>query len=1318
MFNQQTKPRSSPLTIGAVSATLGSGERPKAYQPSHLLSAAFNGTEYQLLVLMEKVTALSVKKQDFEAVVEIQGHGNLDDIGIILMNESTSIEVCSYQVKYYQSPIAVHDFFNIDKPAIGAKTKKADQKMHIGKFFRGWLAWRSEHEGLESKQLRSIVYTNTTVDQTLMNCISNGRFTKEFIDRCQPILIERNPKISKKVTKKFFTKLKIEGVELTVHFSEKIWSVLEKATFLNANGELTDGFIQGEAALSLTKDDLPKTVRKKEVTDEIVSAINAKVLAKLKKIALAYQENQQDLWQLLYDEAFNYLAKKKEFTSICKESEEEKKQLFKKFLSSFDFQLEQPTLEECVSAILQNLEELCEGTAEQVFCCLYYAIFEWFRNEKNEVPRLTRHVMEELIKRAGVCGQELFKLQGWSELTLDGIRCAYNEHFVDRAEASTLKEALKNGGLILVTGEKGIGKSTLVKQVLPQLEGYRKQYLVFAAADLAQKAELRQKLIEVLGLVALVNIIVIDGAEALLPLDGLVLRDFIAKLTQSNRRVVLTLHPETTRHEAFKAARTTILLQPLEKSKVLNTFPKLESYKEIEQLIRLAQIPFYLGHILSLIEKMEDKQFNALVNSRKHELEGEIVKLVIEGPPEDGLAAARRLQWMTLAFKIATSATTTSLTYGISNIVSTKSLQCLIDEDLVIVENKNESEFYRFQHDLLFEHGLLTFLIKKWQIAAVQGETADFWNKLNEYQEKPSFTAALKKWLMIYGSRIREDMLNCIAVIAKGPYIKTILAVAIITKEDKLLSKILEETKPDLDVVFEYDDNSYATYLLLAIRHDNSEAIKILADKGASLYHPRAGELVSNPLIASYRTEQGNTSSDAGTEEHEAGDAEKVAETLKAFVRQSTKYWSSFEKEPTQDGEKCEDSPSISPEPFIKPDYDYFYIHQAALHNCCASLDSLLKRYEKVEASAVINLQTEYQETPLHIAALNQAHEVIKFLLDKGVGINLQDFWGETPLHNAVYQGDLEAAKMLLESYADPNCANKKGLTPCHIAIVRLDIEMVKLLFECKGEILLAPCAGLKEEGYACTALDLLEEIYCNCSDHDATTNFDPLEEAYYNCFHPEATAKFIKFIYALRDIYSDRDRRDEVDDLDYFITEVIGAPSDDNLDVSQETERRVKAAIFSEDIDELEGLEDYILSSPEVIEQLFESSEIFPFAETLIEKLLGNITDSFTWKCGNLLSYAEEYGHSLLSKKIKNYLSSDDEEDDDDEEEEEDEEDEEDECEETEDTSLHLSQPVAGSSAAALSQSLSGVLQPNNANATPTPEKTNDQLHRLGPRK
>ena len=84
------------------------------------------------------------------------------------------------------------------------------------------------------------------------------------------------------------------------------------------------------------------------------------------------------------------------------------------------------------------------------------------------------------------------------------------------------------------------------------------------------------------------------------------------------------------------------------------------------------------------------------------------------------------------------------------------------------------------------------------------------------------------------------------------------------------------------------------------------------------------------------------------------------------------------------------------------------------------------------EGVATIELNGRYgafQETPLHILAVQGDLDGCKLLLEAGAQIDLPGEQGYTALHEAVHQGHSQLAKLLLDHGSDPRLETLLGAT-------------------------------------------------------------------------------------------------------------------------------------------------------------------------------------------------------------------------------------------------------------------------------------------------
>jgi ankyrin repeat protein len=101
-----------------------------------------------------------------------------------------------------------------------------------------------------------------------------------------------------------------------------------------------------------------------------------------------------------------------------------------------------------------------------------------------------------------------------------------------------------------------------------------------------------------------------------------------------------------------------------------------------------------------------------------------------------------------------------------------------------------------------------------------------------------------------------------------------------------------------------------------------------------------------------------------------------------------------------------------------------------SLHAATAKGDLDAMRQALANGAKVSFPSPHMQDTPLHIAVLNEAVDAVHLLLDAGAEIHAQNRDGRTPLHEAAYQKKPEIWNLLSERGADPHRPDNEGITP------------------------------------------------------------------------------------------------------------------------------------------------------------------------------------------------------------------------------------------------------------------------------------------------
>ena len=94
---------------------------------------------------------------------------------------------------------------------------------------------------------------------------------------------------------------------------------------------------------------------------------------------------------------------------------------------------------------------------------------------------------------------------------------------------------------------------------------------------------------------------------------------------------------------------------------------------------------------------------------------------------------------------------------------------------------------------------------------------------------------------------------------------------------------------------------------------------------------------------------------------------------------------------------------------------------------------------------------------PLHIAAADNAVDIMKILIENGAEIDICDDYNDTPLHLATYHKSLDAMQLLLDSGANVNALSSDGYYPLSKAITpwmgNIEPEVILLLLKYGADI-------------------------------------------------------------------------------------------------------------------------------------------------------------------------------------------------------------------------------------------------------------------------
>lgn len=115
----------------------------------------------------------------------------------------------------------------------------------------------------------------------------------------------------------------------------------------------------------------------------------------------------------------------------------------------------------------------------------------------------------------------------------------------------------------------------------------------------------------------------------------------------------------------------------------------------------------------------------------------------------------------------------------------------------------------------------------------------------------------------------------------------------------------------------------------------------------------------------------------------------------------------------------------------IQPHKKHLDAHgQTLLARACARGEYDGVKQRLLERPEDLNVADYAGNTPLQIAAINGAEDIVKLLLDAGCNVDCVNYDKDTPLLDAVDNGHLEVVKLLLDAGVNPRKANVNGEEP------------------------------------------------------------------------------------------------------------------------------------------------------------------------------------------------------------------------------------------------------------------------------------------------
>lgn len=106
-------------------------------------------------------------------------------------------------------------------------------------------------------------------------------------------------------------------------------------------------------------------------------------------------------------------------------------------------------------------------------------------------------------------------------------------------------------------------------------------------------------------------------------------------------------------------------------------------------------------------------------------------------------------------------------------------------------------------------------------------------------------------------------------------------------------------------------------------------------------------------------------------------------------------------------------------------------------------------------AGLSIDTPNALRQTPLHLAVITGAAEIVSYLIKQGAAPDFSDREGNTSLHLAVKHKQLDCLKVMLQDPTkfDINCKNFEGMTPLHVAVQEKSVDVTICLLDHGADI-------------------------------------------------------------------------------------------------------------------------------------------------------------------------------------------------------------------------------------------------------------------------
>ncbi len=717
----------------------------------------------------------------------------------------------------------------------------------------------------------------------------------------------------------------------------------------------------------------------------------------------------------------------------------------------------------------------------------FYEFYQWLTSP--EAKTLDNTQVRSLFDQWYNQYIQLERLNGLTQANVRKIASPAH-YFARNEEESIIKDFIidKNAQILVVVGEPGIGKSSIVNQVVNSLNWSDGRHLFLDIREFSQYLKDVKHPFDLRYLDKL-EFICLDNAEFSVEHQKLTTeyRELFDMILARDKKLLLLCRSEPWERIGKDFTKNypkcQILPIPgLEEKAILAHYPTLQSLVDKsthsyhqhrgnssfhEQISQLLRTPFYLNIMVQHPEIIAQLSEQSLETFRHTIINIAITQPAFVKSQGKNLPGKERKALLRELVFAKNRANTESGLLAVRN--RQTSIDSLVKDGILIELSDNG---YNFSH-LLYEEFMVGEIIQK--RCKLWLETQDEPKQLLRWLQRnlPSYEKYL--WAKYLNDSVELSELLSSWHQGKGnnnfENCGRLLYTAITTYDDELLDLMIPLIN-DLNRQFIYAE-SQTTFLSIAITSQNIHAVSILFKERIDVYlfpEQEYDENASNDDENNWRVYE-----DLDLANYDDGGL-CVADYYK---RRPYKYI--FREGRDDPYDECYDS--LEDEPRLE---EYHGENQWVLSPFMEALQTNNKKLFNSMLDHALLGKNINKESLLHLAVLLQEPILVKKIIKAGCKIDGRDCDRETPLHNAIYcsydsnqdskarEKSYQIFKLLLDAYVRQNKSldnkNVVGWTPLHLAVLMRDQKMIRDLIQ-QG----AKPNTIDEQGYS--AKELLNKI-------------------------------------------------------------------------------------------------------------------------------------------------------------------------------------------------------------------------------------------------